>query len=49
MRAGLTAGGGLSLGMIFGMIDHMALGLLFGLMVGAAAERRRQIPAAGSN
>ena len=50
MRTGLTAGGGIVLGMIFGMIfDHMVLGMLFGLMVGAAAERRRRTRAAGSN
>ena len=50
MRTGLTAGGGLFLGMILGMIfDHLALGMLFGLMVGAAAERRRRTRAAGSH
>ena len=48
MRTGLTAGGGLVLGMIFGMIfDHMVLGMLFGFFVGAAAARRRT-RAAGS-
>jgi hypothetical protein len=50
MKTGLTAGSGLFLGMIFGMVfNHLPLGMLFGLMVGAAAERRRQIRAAGSH
>jgi hypothetical protein len=49
MRTGLTAGGGFFLGMIVGTIfDHLVLGMLFGLMVGTAAERRLT-RAAGSN
>jgi uncharacterized membrane protein len=49
MKTGLKAGSGFFLGMIVGMVfDHPAPGMLFGLMVGATAERRRQIPAAGS-
>ena len=50
MRTGLTAGGGMFLGMIFGIVfDHLVLGMLFGLIVGAAAARRRRARAAGSD
>jgi len=42
MRQGLTAGGGLVLGMIFGIaFGHIALGMIFGLLLGAAAAARR--------
>lgn len=41
-RQGLTAGGGMVLGMIFGLaMGHMVLGMVFGLMFGAAAAARR--------
>ena len=49
MRRGLTAGGGMVLGMIFGIaLGHMALGMIFGLILGAGAARRRS-RAADSN
>lgn len=42
MKRGLTAGGGLVLGMIFGLaLGHMVLGMVFGLLIGAAAAARR--------
>jgi hypothetical protein len=42
MRRGLTAGGGMILGMIFGLaLGHMALGMVFGLLFGAAVAARR--------
>ena len=44
MRKGLTAGGGMVLGMIFGLaMGHLVLGMIYGLMFGAivAARRRR--------
>jgi F0F1-type ATP synthase assembly protein I len=42
INKGLTAGGGMVLGMIFGIIfDHLALGMIFGLFCGAAAAARR--------
>lgn len=42
MRRGLTAGGGMVLGMIFGIaMGHMVLGMVFGLLVGAAVAARR--------
>ena len=43
-RRGLTAGGGMVLGMIFGLaMGHMVLGMVMGLLFGAAvaAARRR--------
>ena len=37
-RRGLTAGGGMVLGMIFGIaMGHLALGMVIGLLFGAAA------------
>lgn len=42
MKTGLTAGGGMFLGMIFGIIfGHLALGMIFGLFLGAAVAARR--------
>ena len=42
MRKGLTAGGGMVLGMIFGLaIGHLVLGMVFGLLFGAAIAARR--------
>ncbi len=42
-KQGLTAGGGMVLGMIFGAaMGHVALGRVFGLIVGAAAASRRR-------
>jgi hypothetical protein len=42
MRTGLTAGGGMVLGMIFGIaFGHMVLGMVFGLLFGAAVAARR--------
>jgi hypothetical protein len=42
MKKGLTAGGGMILGMMFGLaVGHMVLGMVFGLLVGAAATARR--------
>jgi len=42
MRRGLTAGGGMVLGMIFGIASgHLVLGMVFGLLFGAAAAARR--------
>lgn len=44
MRKGLTAGGGMVLGMIFGLaMGHLVLGMIYGLLFGAivAARRRR--------
>jgi hypothetical protein len=36
-KRGLTAGGGMILGMIFGLaMGHMVLGMVFGLLFGAA-------------
>jgi hypothetical protein len=43
MRTGLTAGGGMVLGMVFGIaMGHMVLGMIFGLLIGAGAARRRR-------
>jgi F0F1-type ATP synthase assembly protein I len=43
MKKGLTAGGGLVLGMLFGIIfDQLALGMIFGFLIGAAAATRRE-------
>ncbi len=42
MRSGLTAGGGMLLGMIFGIaFGHLALGMIFGLMFGGAVAAKR--------
>ena len=42
MKTGLTAGGGLFLGMIAGIIfGQLALGMIFGLLFGAAVAARR--------
>ncbi len=48
MRRGLTAGGGMVLGMIFGIaLGHMVLGMVFGLLFGAGVAGRRSRRAAG--
>ena len=46
MRKGLTAGGGMVLGMLFGIaFGHLVLGMVLGLLFGAAvAARRRRSP-----
>ena len=50
MKRGLTAGGGMILGMIFGIaFGHMVLGMIFGLLIGAMAAARRRSEAARSN
>ena len=51
MRTGLTAGGGMVLGMIFGIaFGNLVLGMIFGLLFGAAvASRRRRSSAPKSN
>ena len=51
MRKGLTAGGGMVLGMIFGIaMGNVALGLVIGLVVGSAlAARGRRSSAPPSN
>jgi hypothetical protein len=42
MKRGLTAGGGMILGLIFGAaLGHPALGMVFGMLLGAAAASRR--------
>jgi hypothetical protein len=42
MRRGLTAGGGMVLGMIFGIaFGQMVLGMIFGMLFGAAVAARR--------
>ena len=49
MSKGLTAGGGMVLGMIFGLaMGHMVLGMVFGLVFGAAAAARRSRTAKSS-
>jgi hypothetical protein len=46
MGKGLTAGGGMLLGMMFGLaFGHMVLGMVFGLLFGAAVAARRSRPA----
>ncbi len=41
-KHGLTAGGGMVLGMIFGLaMGHMVLGMVIGLVLGSAAAARR--------
>ena len=53
MRKGLTAGGGMVLGMIFGIaVGNMVMGMVFGLVFGgavAAARRSRTAKSAKSN
>ncbi len=53
MRKGLTAGGGMVLGMIFGIaLGEMVVGMVFGLIFGgavAAARRSRTAKPAKSN
>ena len=47
MRTGLTAGGGMILGLIFGAaFGHAALGMIIGMLLGAASQRRRARAAA---
>jgi uncharacterized membrane protein len=42
MKTGLTAGGGLLLGMFAGIIfGQLALGMIFGMLFGAAVAARR--------
>ena len=42
MKRGLTAGGGMVLGMIFGIVfGHIALGMVFGMIFGGAVAARR--------
>jgi uncharacterized protein YqgC (DUF456 family) len=42
MKSGLTAGGGLLLGMLVGIIfGKLALGMIFGLLIGAVVAARR--------
>ena len=42
MSKGLTAGGGMMLGLLLGIIfDQLALGMILGLLIGAAAATRR--------
>ena len=49
-RRGLTAGGGMVLGMIFGIVSgHLALGMIFGLIFGGAVARRRRSSTPPSN
>lgn len=49
MRRGLTAGGGMLLGMMFGLaFGNLVLSMIFGLLFGAAVAGRRS-PAAKSN
>ena len=50
MRKGLTAGGGMVLGLIFGIVfGNLALGMVFGLLFGAAVAARRRSSAGPSN
>ena len=42
-RTGLTAGGGMVLGIIFGAaFGNVALGMIFGMLFGAAVAARRR-------
>jgi len=42
VRKGLTAGGGMVLGMIFGIaLGHMVIGMVIGLLFGSAVAARR--------
>ena len=46
-KKGLTAGGGMILGMVFGIVfGHMVLGMIFGLLFGAFAASARSRAAA---
>ena len=50
MRTGLTAGGGMILGMVFGSaFGNVALGMIFVMLFGAAVAAGRRRRAAGSN
>ena len=51
MRKGLTAGGGMVLGLIFGIaFGNLVLGMVFGLLFGTVvAARRRRSSARPSN
>jgi len=47
-RTGLTAGGGMVLGMIFGAaFGHVALGMIIGMLLGAAVAGARRRAATG--
>jgi hypothetical protein len=49
-RRGLTAGGGMLLGMIFGLaMGHMVLGMIFGLIFGGAVAAARRSRSTKSN
>jgi hypothetical protein len=49
-KRGLTAGGGMVLGMIFGLaMGHMVLGMVFGLIFGGAVAAARRSRTAKSN
>jgi len=49
-RRGLTAGGGMVLGLIFGLaMGHMVLGMVFGLIFGGAVAAARRSRTAKSN
>jgi len=49
MRKGLSAGGGMLLGMIFGIaMGQMVIGMIIGLLVGGALAARRRSRAAES-
>ena len=49
-RRGLTAGGGMVLGLIFGIaVGHMVLGMVFGLVFGGAVAALRRSRASRSN
>ena len=46
-KSGLTAGGGMVLGMIFGIaMGHLVLGMVFGLIIGSIVAGRRRAGAA---
>jgi hypothetical protein len=51
MRTGLTLGGGLLLGLIVGIIffGNPALGMIFGMLFGAAVAARRRRSSAPSS
>jgi hypothetical protein len=49
-RRGLTAGGGMVLGLIFGLaMGHMVLGMVLGLIFGGAVAAARRSSTAKSN
>ncbi|MCC7185548.1 MAG: hypothetical protein IT185_04855 [Acidobacteria bacterium] len=49
MKTGLTAGGGLLLGMLVGIIfGKLALGMIFGLLFGALVAARRNSTGTGT-